>query len=79
MAARQKERFSVYARYYLDAEEPENCIRGEWSFMGTTYAVSEKQAVNNVRHRTVGCRSQYVPVAVSGHWENGFEWKAVKD
>jgi hypothetical protein len=73
-----KESYAVYARYYFDSEEPEDCRKGNWKFMGKTSAVSEKQAINNVRFRCMGERSQYKPIAVSSHWENGLEWKAIK-
>lgn len=75
-----KSKYSVYIQYYLEAEEEENNILGKWEFIGDTYAVSEKQAINNVRHREFGDygTSQYLPTTVSGHWENGFNWKAIK-
>ena len=43
----------------------------------TKNAVSEKQAINNVRNRIMGNISQYKPVAFGGKWENGYYWKAV--
>lgn len=76
----KKERipFDVYSRYYLHTEDPEDGFERDWTFEGDTWAVSEKQAVNNVRHRNLGDISQYKPIAVGGHWDNGLEWKAVK-
>lgn len=71
-----KRRFRVFRRYYLVTEDIENNITDEWVFVGETWAASEKQAINNVRHRTMGDVSQYLPVAVSGHRENGYDWKA---
>lgn len=69
--------YDVYAKYYLDADDPENCMEGEWQFVGTTYATSEEQAINNVRYRTAGNVSQYKPGFTSGHWENGYDWEGV--
>lgn len=76
MMAGTKKRWRVSRQYYLDAEEPENCIRGPWEVVGETWAVSEAKAINNVRFRTCGNVSQYLPRNVSGHWENGYDWKA---
>lgn len=71
-----KVKYYVFKRYYFYQEEPEeHYFHKEWEYVGKTFAVSEKQAVNNVRHR-VNATSQHKPVNVSGHWENGFEWKA---
>ena len=47
--------------------------------MGETWAVSEAQAINNVRYRTVGSTSQYLPYITSGHWEKRIEWEAELD
>jgi len=73
---KERKRWKVYRRYFLEAEDPEDGIVTEWEFVSTTTAVSEAQAVNNVRFKTVGNWSQYAPIYVSGHWANGFEWKA---
>ena len=77
MMANQKRPFCVWARYYLDAEGPENGILGEWRMVGDTWAVSEKKAISNMCFRINGKASPYKPVAVGGHWENGVEWKAL--
>ena len=76
--AKPKIKFMVFTKYYFNCEEPEDCYEGEWRFEGETWAVSEAQAINNVRHRKYGDygTSQYKPTATSGHWENGLEWKA---
>lgn len=68
----------VYSQYYLLADEPEDSFEDDWVFEGETFAVSEAQAINNVRHRNYGDygASQYKPVCRSGHWENGLRWKA---
>lgn len=73
-----KKRYKVFTQYFFDSEDPEDCRTGEWEFAGETYASSEAQAVNNVRFRIMGAKSQYKPMASSGHWENGLNWKAVE-
>ena len=71
-----KHKYIVYFRYYFETEES---IRyDEWQYAGETFAVSEDKAINNVRYRRIGKHSQYMPANISGHWENGFEWKARK-
>lgn len=72
-----KRKYWVYARDYFITEDPEDCRKGEWCWQGSTIAVSEKQAINNVKFRRMGRKSQYKPMATSGHWENGLEWKAI--
>lgn len=76
---RKKVNYRVYRKYYLNAENIEDSFEGDWEFAGSTYAVSKKQAINNVRNRTMGNISQYKPVAVGGHWENGYYWRAVPE
>lgn len=73
-----KSKYKVFAQYYFDTEDPEDCRKGGWKFMGETFAASEAGAINNVRFRVMGKKSQYKPLAVSGHWENGLKWSAVK-
>lgn len=73
---KNKSKYSVYSRYVMTADEIENCTAHPWEYVGDTYAVSEKQAINNVRHRTIGDLSQYKPIATSGHWDSFLEWKA---
>ena len=63
----------IYKR--IDCETPENDCR---YFMQSeqTYAVSDKQAINNVRHRFLGdMYSQYKPVDISGHYDVWYEYK----
>lgn len=66
----------VYSQYFFDTEEPEDCFTEDWKFRGETWATSADKAINNVRYRVTGKTSQYKPIAVSGHWENGLNWKA---
>jgi hypothetical protein len=74
--AKPKVPFMVYSRYFFVSEDDH--FERDWSPEGQTFAVSEAQAINNVRHRNYGDygTSQYKPIATSGHWENGLEWKA---
>lgn len=54
------------------------CELGDgWKYVGKTFAVSEKQAVNNVRFRIRGRRRPY-PFSVGGECGTTFfeEWKA---
>jgi hypothetical protein len=73
-----KKRYKVFTQYYLDAEDPEDCIEGDWNFAGETFAASEAQAINNVKFRMMGAKSQYKPLATGGRWENGLNWKAIE-
>lgn len=76
--AKQKVHFIVYSRYYFKTEFPEDSFNLRWEKEGDTWAVSEKQAINNVRHRNYGDygSSQYKSIGYSSSWENGLEWKA---
>lgn len=66
--------YLVSVRRWINTEE--NTYQDEWIPIGTTRAVSEKQAINNVRYRAMGTESQYLPTYISGHMESGLEWKA---
>ena len=76
MATKVKDKYSVYYRLCVYAEDPENTIVHPWTFGGDTYAVSEAKAINNVRFRIIGEASQYLPIATSGHFDTFMEWKA---
>ncbi len=71
-----KQKYAIYRQFFLEAEEPENCVDHEKEFMGYTWAASEKQAINNIKHRMMGNVSQYKPLAVSGHWAYYCKWTA---
>lgn len=75
--AKTKRKYKVFSQYYFESED--HSRTDTWKFVSETWAVSEAQAINNVRHRTMGDygTSQYKPIAVGGHWENGLNWKAV--
>lgn len=73
---KQKRHYAVYTQYSMDADEPEDEFEDEWRFAGDTYAVSEAQAINNVRHRTFGDHSFSLPLAVGGKWATWLDWKA---
>ena len=75
---KEKKKYWVYARYYFNSENYEDCRTDDWYYQGSTLAVSKEKAINNVRYRRCGKVSQYKPMATSGHWENGLEWKAVE-
>ena len=77
-----KKKFRVYRKRWSmgNDEDPETYAEDSWEDIGTTYAVSEKQAVNNVRHRTMGDRysSQYLPTMEIGHSVSGYHYKAIR-
>lgn len=73
-----KAKYDVFARYVMCAEEEENSFEADWEHIGTTFAVSEVQAINNVRFKVMGNVSQYKPLATSGHWETELEWRTKK-
>ena len=75
----EKQKYKVFRKYYLSAEEKINDMEGRWEYVGDTVAVSSAKAINNVRYRTIGNISQYKPAATSGHYESGYEWKAVPE
>ena len=68
--------WKVYRTYYLDAEEPEDCIRGRREYVGSTYAGSEAEAIRNVSFRKNGAVSPYAPVVTAGNWDDGYVWEA---
>lgn len=75
-------KFKVYRRQWemADDEDASTLQRNGWENIGETWAVSEKQAVNNVRHRTMGDRyaSQYLPTVECGHYIAGYQYMAVR-
>lgn len=73
-----KDHYSVFFKYFMITEDIEDSFEDEWQFAGDTWAVSEAQAINNVRYR-MGHPSQYKPLAVSGHWDTWMDWKAIKE
>ena len=84
--AKPKFKFKVFYQRYFATDYPE--VYGtrsdsgydldEWEEAGETYAVSEAQAINNVRCRLFGPKSsQYAPTGYGGPWEEGYNWKAV--
>lgn len=83
--AKPKIRFIVYYQRYFATDYPEHYGINdsgyevyEWKEAGSTYAVSEAQAINNVRCRLFGAKSsQYMPSGNGGSWEEGYNWKAV--
>lgn len=76
---RPKRKYLVYAKYYLESEFPEDSFEEDWKLVGETFAVSEKQAINNVRFKLFGnyCASQYKPTYSGGHYSYGLHYKAI--
>lgn len=70
-----KQKWAVYSRGYLLTEDAEDNVEHDWTLQGETWAVSEEKAINNVRYRK-GYSSQYMPVAVGGHWSRFVQWRA---
>ena len=84
--AKPKVKYVVYYQHYFATDYPE--VYGtqsdsgydlyEWEEAGSTYAVSEAQAINNVRCRLFGEKSsQYMPIGSGNSWVEGYNWKAV--
>jgi hypothetical protein len=77
MEINNKYNYEVYSRYYLNTSDINNNLLSGWRYEGSTRAVSEKKAINNVRCRNYGkTSSQYKPFEIGGHYEKGLEWKA---
>ena len=74
--AKPKRHYSVYYRLITYNEITNEESVSDFHFAGETWAVSEKQAINNVRHRNYGDISQYLPIYSSGSYEARYEWKA---
>lgn len=73
-----KKEYKVYAQRIVEFEPPEENVIYPEVFIGTTFAVSESQAINNVRHRMLGDygTSQYKPVDVGCHYTVWIDWRA---
>ena len=68
--------FDVFRREVVDIPGDEMQVE-PWEFCGSTVAVSEKQAVNNVRYRLIGERRKlWVNLPKDGLLTE--EWKAEK-
>lgn len=68
--------WDVFRREVIDIPGEEMQIE-PWKFCGSTVAVSEKQAVNNVRYRLIGeRRKMWVNLSKDGLLTE--EWKAEK-
>lgn len=68
--------FNVYSSYEYRSESWNDNYRDKWVFEGQTRAVSEAQAINNVRKRN-GYKSQYYPLHDNGYSVGELHWKAV--
>lgn len=76
--AKPKRKYLVYSQFYCLTDLGEYGA-SPWTLEGTTWAVSEKQAINNIRHRNYGdyYSSQYKPTAMGSTWENGRNYRAI--
>lgn len=74
--AKEKRHYAVYFRELFYDEITNQETKLQWRLAGNTYAVSEAQAINNVRHRCFGNISQYKPVSEYGSSMIELEWKA---
>jgi hypothetical protein len=74
--AKQKQRYNVYYRLRTYNEITNEEFISDFAFAGETWAVSERQAINNFRHREYGDFSQHLPIYTSGHYDAAYEWKA---
>ena len=74
--AKSKRKYIVYATCHIDTDEPEKKVVHERVAVGETIAISEAQAINNVRYRVMGNVSQYLAIETSGHWDSYIEWEA---
>lgn len=74
--AKPKQLYNVYCRLRTYNEITNEEIVFNYEFAGETWAVSEKQAINNVRHREFGDVSQYLPIYDSAYYVAEYEWKA---
>lgn len=59
----------------MACEDPGDDIETGWELIGDTYAVSEAQAINNVRYRN-DLPSNFSILDSRGHWEKYIEYKA---
>lgn len=71
-----KQRYSVYVKRELYDDDGIKTVEYDWTPAGETVAVSEAQAINNVRHRVIGRRSQYGPYEVGPRWSVWLRWSA---
>ena len=75
--AKEKQLFNVFFKVCSYDEVTCTASESDYRFAGETWAVSEKQAINNVRHRLYGDISQYLPHYDNGYYVEQLEWKAV--
>lgn len=76
-----KKKYQVYSSYSFMSEFYEDCHQDEWIHEGETWAVSAKQAINNVRHRNYGDKhSQYGAwdVGTYGDYATALTWIAIE-
>jgi len=60
---------------YIDAHK-EKIIFGKWRQAGETMAVSEKQAINNVRYNEWGEYESQYEILYGPHYDTSYQWVA---
>ena len=74
---KERKRWKVWRRTVMEMEDqPGEESATAWQPMGTTMAVSEDQAVNNIRFRENGKRTYESEMFTSGRMLAYIEWKA---
>ena len=72
-----KKRYKVFQRTVLEEELPqEERYEGPWIFEGSTCAVSEAKAINNIRFRDFGSESMSMPLSARNSGAVWREWRA---
>lgn len=76
---KRKDKYKVYIQFYCRSEDGYADRTEEWKLGGETWAVSHKQAINNIRNRLFGndYSSQYKPQYSSGYCIEGYNYKAI--
>lgn len=74
-----KQKYEVYIQFYCESEDGHAGRVEPWKLGGETWAVSSKQAINNIRNRLFGNNyaSQYKPQYASGYCVEGYNYKAI--
>ena len=74
---KERKRWKVWRRTVIEMEDqPGDDTRTRWEPMGVTMAVSEDQAVNNIRFRENGKRTYNSEMFLNGRMLAYIEWKA---
>ena len=77
---KERKRWKVWRRTVIEIEDqPGGESTTAWQCMGLTMAVSEAQAVNNIRFRENGKRMYETEMFTNGRMLAYIEWKAVEE